>query len=134
MKRLLFLLFIGLTACNSTEKKQDRLPYKSVDVEILLEDSLNIRAIEIMGQDLAFAGANGVYGIYNSAENGVRLNRQQHDSIYPEFRAVASTANDFFMLSVANPALLYKTGEDGQMELVYSETHENFLRLYDLLE
>jgi photosystem II stability/assembly factor-like uncharacterized protein len=124
MKKLLFLIAIGLTACNSTEKNQEELPFSDVEVQTLLEDSVSIRAIEIMGNNVAFAGSNGYYGLYNSAENKVKMNRQQYDSIYPEFRAVASTSNDFFMLSVANPALLYKTGESGQMELVYKEEGE----------
>ncbi len=57
-------------------------------------------------------------------QDKVRLNRQQYDSIYPEFRAVAGTSEDFFMLSVGNPALLYKTGDSGKMELVYKEENE----------
>ena len=77
-----------------------------------------------MGEDLAFAGSNGAYGIYNSRQDQVRVSRQQYDSIYPEFRAVAGTSQDFFMLSVANPALLYKTGDSGNMELVYKEEGE----------
>ena len=43
-----------------------------------------------------------------------------HTSI-PEFRAVGHTTTDFFMFSVGNPALLYKTGNEGRMELVYKE-------------
>ncbi len=124
MKKLLFFLPFILIACNSTEKKDVKTAFSEVKVEMLLEDSVSIRAIEIMGQDVAFAGSNGYYGIYNSADNQVRLNQQQYDSIFPEFRAVASTSTDFFMLSVANPALLYKTGDTGQMELVYKEEGE----------
>lgn len=125
MKKLLFLLPVFLFACDSAEKKAPEITFSEVEVEDLLQDSVSIRAIEIMGNDVAFAGSNGIYGIYNSAEDKVRLSRQKYDSIYPEFRAVASTGEDFFMLSVANPALLYKTGENGQMELVYKEEHEN---------
>ncbi|MEG9328730.1 oxidoreductase [Salinimicrobium catena] len=129
MKRLLFLLAIVLLSCNSDKKQKEppkeRLPFSEVEVQVLMEDSVSIRAIEIMSGGVAFAGSNGYYGFYNSAEGKVKMNRLQYDSIYPEFRAVASTANDFFMLSVANPALLYKTGETGNMELVYKEEHEN---------
>ena len=125
MKKLLFLFPILLFACNSAEKNAPEITFSEVEVEDLLQDSVSIRAIEIMGNDVAFAGSNGIYGIYNSAEDRVRVSRQQYDSIYPEFRAVASTGSDFFMLSVANPALLYKTGENGEMELVYKEEHDN---------
>ena len=132
MKRTIFLLFILIIGCKSdpkNEKQQelsveDRAPFSEVEVQVLLEDSVSIRAIEIMGNDVAFAGSNGAYGIYNSAQDQVRINRQLYDSIFPEFRAVAGTSEDFFMLSVANPALLFKTGDTGRMELVYKEEHE----------
>jgi photosystem II stability/assembly factor-like uncharacterized protein len=54
----------------------------------------------------------------------MKTNVQKYDSILPEFRAVAGTSTDFFMLSVGNPALLYKTGNSGNMELVYKEENE----------
>lgn len=132
MKRIIFLLFILIIGCKSDPKNDqllqasavERGPFSQVEVEVLLEDSLSIRAIEIMGKDVAFAGSNGAYGIYNSGQDQVRVSRQQYDSIFPEFRAVAGTSQDFFMLSVANPALLYKTGDSGEMELVYKEEGE----------
>ncbi|SOC81434.1 Sortilin, neurotensin receptor 3 [Salinimicrobium sediminis] len=132
MKRISFLLLILIIGCKSDPKKEqlpqvsavERGPFSEVEMEVLLEDSVSIRAIEIMGNDVAFAGSNGTYGIYNSAQDQVRVSRQQYDSIYPEFRAVAGTSEDFFMLSVANPALLFKTGNGGRMELVYKEEHE----------
>lgn len=127
MKRLFFLLILGVVSCNSNIKEKEQLTerdaFTNVEIKALMEDSITIRAIEIMSGGVAFAGSDGYYGFYNSAENIVRKNRQQYDSIYPEFRAVASTSNDFFMLSAGNPALLYKTGESGQMELVYQEEH-----------
>ncbi|MHA6280754.1 WD40/YVTN/BNR-like repeat-containing protein [Salinimicrobium sp. CAU 1759] len=124
MKRLLLIVILTFSACKSEPEQQQRMPFSEVEIDVLLEDSLSIRAIEIMGEDLAFAGSNGAYGIYNSAQDQVRVSRQQYDSIYPEFRAVAGTSEDFFMLSVANPALLYKTGDGGKMELVYKEEGE----------
>ena len=128
MKRLFVLLLFVFIGCNSKEKKEEnkkeRQFFSEVEVETLLTDSVSIRAIEIMGNDIGFAGSNGYYGIYNSSQNQVKLNRQQFDTIFPEFRAVASTSADFFMLSVGNPALLYKTGDMGEMEVVYKEENE----------
>ncbi len=78
MKRLAFLAVLLLAACNSSEeKKTPKMPFSSVEVQPLLEDSISIRAIEIMGSNLAFAGSNGYYGLYNSAEDELKLNRQQ---------------------------------------------------------
>ncbi|SDS48127.1 Uncharacterized protein SAMN04487764_2315 [Gillisia sp. Hel1_33_143] len=123
MKKLLFLFVLLTIGCKSDEKmEKQRKFFTSVDVKnILQDDSLSIRAIEIMGNNLAFAANNGVYGLYNSQTGQWKTNQQLNDSVAPEFRAVASTSSDFFMLSVGNPGLLYKTGETGKMELVYKE-------------
>ncbi|MFO7720770.1 MAG: hypothetical protein R6W85_10075, partial [Gillisia sp.] len=71
------------------------------------------------------AAPRAFYGIYNSSPGEWKTNIQVYDSIRPEFRAVASTSSDFFMMSIGNPALLFKTGDTGSMELVYKEEHEN---------
>jgi photosystem II stability/assembly factor-like uncharacterized protein len=62
--------------------------------------------------------------MYDSQKEIWKTNIQKYDTLAPEFRAVASTNSDFFMLSVGNPALLYKTGDSGSMELVYKEENE----------
>lgn len=133
MKRLGLLLILLAFACKNDQKennitKNENIEpsvFESVETEVVLEDdSLSIRAIEVIGRNLAFAANNGKYGLYNSADNSWKTNTQKFDTIIPEFRAVASTSNDFFMLSVGNPALLYKTGNSGNMELVYKEENE----------
>ncbi|MBT8295747.1 MAG: oxidoreductase, partial [Gramella sp.] len=132
MKRIIFVFLLITLSCkdNKQEDKSenDRIQPKdftSVQSEIILEnDSLSIRAIELMGNNLAFAANNGTYGLYDPSRNTWKLNTRKLDTIIPEFRAVASTSNDFFMLSVANPALLFKTGDTGSMELVYREDDE----------
>ncbi|MEM7484828.1 MAG: oxidoreductase [Bacteroidota bacterium] len=128
-KSVCILVVFLLVGCASEEKIKT---FSSVAIKTVYTDSVSIRAIEFLdGQTLAFAGSNGVYGSVNTRTDKVRGNIQKHDSIPPEFRAVGHTNADFFMLSVANPALLYKTGENGQMELVYEEKAEGVF--YDAL-
>ena len=125
MKIIYILSILIMTGCVSKEKQKSRKSYTKVEIQtILKDDSLSVRAIEIMGSDLAFAANNGVYGIYNTNPGEWNTNIQKYDSIRPEFRAVASTSSDFFMLSIGNPALLFKTGNKGSMELVYKEENE----------
>ncbi|MEO0527591.1 MAG: oxidoreductase [Bacteroidota bacterium] len=95
--------------------------FSFVEIETLYSDSLSIRAIEVMDGSLAFAANNGVFGSIDIQTDAIRTNIQRYDSMLPSFRAVAHTSSDFFMLSVGNPALLYKTGSRGYMELVYKE-------------
>ena len=122
MRSLAFsLLLILVFSCSDTQKKTR---FSTVTIETVFEDSLSIRAIELMGNSLAFAANNGAFGTVNLASGNVRSNVEKYHTIIPEFRAITANATDFFMLSVANPALLYKTGEDDKMDLVYIEEGE----------
>lgn len=131
MKALLYLPILLILGCGSKEKKPERNFFTQVEIQSLMEDSISVRAIEIMGENLAFAADKGVYGLYDPAKDRWNTNIQKYDSILPEFRSVASTTTDFFMLSIGNPALLYKTGDSGRMVLVYKE--ENQKVFYDAM-
>lgn len=125
MKTIYILLILVLAGCRSNETEKSRSTFTQVEIETILEDSISVRAIEVMGSNLAFGANRGRFGLYNDSTGEIKVNVQEHDSVLPEFRAVASTESDFFMLSVGNPALLYKTGDTGSMELVYSEVDED---------
>lgn len=120
-----YSLLFGVMLMISCSTKEKSIEFSQVEIQTVFTDSVSIRAIEFLDSNtLAFAGSNGVYGTVEVKTNKVRSNIQQYDSIIPAFRAVAHTDTDFFMLSIANPALLYKTGNSGQMELVYKEEGE----------
>lgn len=124
MKKESYILIVVLIVFGCA-KKESSHHFSSVDIQHIWQDSTSIRAIEFLDANtLAFAGSNGFYGSVEASTGKVRANVQTYDSIIPEFRAVAHTKTDFFMLSAGNPALLYKTGSDGKMELVYSEKGE----------
>ena len=126
MRSLLsFLLLTVLFSCREKDQEPVKTPFSSVDIENIYQDSISIRTLEILDDgSLAFAGSDGKYGLYDQKTKVWNTNVIKGDSINPGFRATAHTATDFFMLSIANPALLYKTGSDGQMHLVYAEEHE----------
>jgi len=120
-----YFMFLVLLVTVSCAKKKEIKTFDSVEIETVFSDSLSFRAIEIMGgNSLAFAANKGAYGLVDLKSHQVMVNTQLYDTIAPEFRAVAATSTDFFMLSVSNPALLYKTGDTGIMELVYKEEDE----------
>ena len=119
-----FLFFIVVFTSCSNEKETKT--YTTVEVEDVLVDSVSIRAIEFLDKNtLAFAGSNGWYGTVDVPSGRILTNIMEFDSVTPSFRAVAHTNSDFFMLSIGSPALLYKTGERGKMELVYTEVGES---------
>ena len=119
MLKLSILTFL-LCSFSCVETK-NKLPYTSVEIETIFEDSLSIRAIEIMGNSLAFAANKGTFGTIDLVTGKVRTNIEKYHTSIPEFRAIAHSDTDFFMLSVGSPALLYKTGDEGKMQLVYTE-------------
>ncbi|MCM4163255.1 MULTISPECIES: VPS10 domain-containing protein [unclassified Arenibacter] len=123
MRNYLAILMLSiLGACSEMEEGRT---FNTVKIENIYTDSLSFRAIQIMdGGNIAFAANKGAFGLLDLGFSKVRVNTQKYDSILPEFRAVAQNSTDFFMLSIGNPALLYKTGGKGNMELVYREGGE----------
>lgn len=124
MKQI-FVTFCSLFILVSCIKKQTFKPriFSKVEVENMMKDSLlSIRAIDILNDNsLAFAANNGVFGLFNNESQSWKTSIQKHDTLGLHFRSVAHTATDFFILSIDKPALLYKTGDTSNMELVYKE-------------
>lgn len=124
--RIILVLLVFTTVFSCKNKELMPREFSKIEIETILEDSLlSIRAIEIFNdENLAFAGNNNTYGLYNSNSKKWAISKKAYDSLNVGFRAVAETSTDFFMLSIANPALLYKTGNNGKMILVYNEENE----------
>ena len=114
----LLLVLFGMISCGESSQNAS---YSSVDIHILYQDSISFRALEVMEGSVAFAGSGGVFGNVDTRDYKVRTGRMEFEGNFPEFRSVAHTTEDFFMLSAGDPALLYKTGDKGAMELVYQE-------------
>ena len=119
--RYTFLLIVLMVSCSESVPPTT---FNTVDIETVYSDSLSIRAIELMGNSLAFAANKGTFGTVDLATGKVRANIERYHTSVPAFRAVAHTSTDFFMLSIESPALLYKTGDNGRMQLVYKEEGE----------
>jgi len=114
----IILIIIILFSCKDSK---ERPPFTSVEIETIYSDSLSIRAIDIVGNTLRYAANKGTFGNIDLQTGKIMEGVQKYDTIVPEFRAIAHNSTDFFMLSVGNPALLYKTGDNGTMDLVYKE-------------
>ena len=121
-----FFLFATILSCKQKEENAKK-NITSVEIEeIFMDSALSIRALDLASdKSIAFAANDGVFGLYNPQTQQWTTATQNYDTLNLQFRAIARTADDFFMLSVGNPALLFKTGENGAMEVVYKEEHEN---------
>jgi photosystem II stability/assembly factor-like uncharacterized protein len=87
--------------------------------------NISVRAIEVtQNNTLWFAGSKGRYGrIINEK---LEIDSISHEGVYPEFRSIGFNGEFVFLLSIEDPALIYKIdpkGSLGQIELVYKEQH-----------
>ncbi len=118
-----FLLLIILTSCTTTVKKE----FKRVTIEPIFEDSLSIRAIApVNNNKVWFAANNGIVGIIDKTTP--KLATIKYEDSLLNFRAIAARKNAAFVLSISNPAVLYKIGYNGteatNIEKVYFEENE----------
>ncbi len=118
---LIIIISLLIFSCNEAENKA---PFTSVEIKPIYTDSLSIRAIDIVGNTLRYAANKGTFGNIDLRTGKIMEGVEKYHTSIPEFRAIAHTSADFFMLSIGSPALLYKTGEGGNMDLVYMEEGE----------
>ena len=143
------LLLTLLLAFSCAKEKEVIRPqeFNSVQIEPIFQDStVSIRAIDFDDKYVYYGASNqvGLRAIKN--ENDIDLTDYQisnvkvhsnekflHEDKPLAFRAIQHVNGNFFVLSVANPAKLYKKSPDSiDFELVYEEIHEKVF--YDAME
>ncbi len=128
MKKSLFLFVLSLVffSCGSksaiiTFNKLESL----ASIDTLFTDKISIRAIEIDQNKIWYAGDKNRFGYFDLTTNQRIERKINSDSLQIEFRSIAQTSHSVFILSVGNPALLYKINKhDLSFKLVYREIHE----------
>lgn len=116
--------------------------FTKVEIETLIQDStLNVRAIEIVPSiGVVYLGSKGEFGVYYNADFEIPKALRDifpitvtHDSIIPNFRALAANDKSGFGISIGSPALLFSLDVDeDKSRVVYREDHEN--AFYDAME
>lgn len=144
-----YLAYILVFLCFACAKKETAIPFKPfthVDIDILYKDSTSIRAISVSENEVLFAGSNGAYGnfvinhekgvnedgVYNSYFKAKNTGAIDFLDNKPAFRSIANTTNAFFVLSIEDPALLYRYDKKtNEIKLVYIEQVEGIF--YDAM-
>jgi photosystem II stability/assembly factor-like uncharacterized protein len=126
MKYLSSLLIFILFCFNSKPLLSEFNIYKtSVSIDTLFTDKISIRAIEIDENKVWYAADKNRFGYVDLLTNKRLERKVSLDSLNLEFRSIAQTKYSIFILSVGNPALLYKINkQDLSYKLVYRENHE----------
>ncbi|MHA3789303.1 WD40/YVTN/BNR-like repeat-containing protein [Flavobacterium hauense] len=132
-KVLFFVVAASLISCNKKEKTVYKASFANVTIDTLLNEEISIRAITPDGSKVWYAGNKGKYGWVALDRGNDFSGVAVQDTLLPEFRAIAQTKNDVFIINAGTPALLYKVSKDGKhIRLVYTETGEKVF--YDSMQ
>ena len=128
MKRI--LLIISIFALSNLVNSQNLV----VDSIAVFEMNSSIRAIQAIDENTVwYAGSKGDFGYTENAGESWFVDSLKFDTIVPHFRSIAVTKKAIYLLSVATPALLYKSTNHGQSwSLVYKEEGEKVF--YDAMK
>ncbi|MEO8517016.1 MAG: oxidoreductase [Flavobacterium sp.] len=135
MKRIVFMLLIvnALTSCTANKNLVVNSQFSKITLDTLLNEKISCRALSIDGNKVWFAANNGKYGyaVLDSKKNFI--GEIAKENLKLEFRSIAQTSKYIFILSVANPGLLYRIAKDsGDSKLVYEERSEKVF--YDSMQ
>lgn len=125
----LLLILLLTYACQSSTEADQELVQIPQDLEIASIDTIafasSIRALQVVNDStIWWAGSGGKYGYSLDAGQSWVVDSIQWDTIQPHFRSIAVTQEAVFLLSIASPALLFRSIDQGQeWELVYQEDH-----------
>ncbi len=99
--------------------------YPSLKIDTLVSQKLSIRAIEIDGDKIWYAGDHNQVGYYNNKTHKNEEILVQSDSLKLEFRSLAQNTTSIFVANIGNPAFIFKINKSNlKVEKVYSETNE----------
>lgn len=109
------------------ENKVNFQKIEKITITPFYQDSMSVRAIFPLDENRVWFGGNlGKVGLIDY--DTPKLASISYKDSLLQFRAIAATRESVFVLSIANPAILYKIGFDGiqatAIEQVYFEEHE----------
>lgn len=128
MKKYYVLLLLSAGCATKSVPKLPKFIVKNC-----ANESMSCRALLIDETKVWLAMDKGRYGFYDSIKDSLVLKSFSNSAPTTEFRSCAATKESIFVLSVGNPALLYKINkQSGMATLVYKEENENVF--YDSMQ
>ena len=120
-----------LTSCKSNQMKRNFL-YSKVEIShVLIDSSLNIRALEIEGNKIYNASSKGaIYSFEASKPDLINVEQYKSDIdsvFFPNFRSMSIVNQNIYTITIGNPALLFKNGK-----VVYREINKKVF--YDSMD
>src|SRR5690606_12649018 len=123
-KKMRFIIILCSVFFLFSCEKKTEINFNSVKISPVFIDSLSIRAIEPLdGNRVWFAADKGKVGLIDGDTPKLAIIKYGDSLLH--FRSIAATNDAVFVLSIANPAVLYKIGFNGSeatnIEEVYTE-------------
>lgn len=132
----IFTMFLLLNSCKTVVydiKSKDKTIYTSIKIDTLFQDNISIRSVIIDANKIWYSANNSRFGFYDLKKKAKFEKKIANDSLMLEFRSGAQTQKNIFLLTVSNPALLYKVSKtELKTTLVYQENHEKVF--YDSMQ
>lgn len=133
---LILLLLAFFSSFQMTLKSQvikGNISFKSVRIDTLFQDNISIRSVVIDENRIWYAGNNSRFGFFDMKTMLRNESKIINHSSKLEFRSMAQNDQNIFLLSIANPAFLYKVSKSTlESTLVYHEEHEKIF--YDSMK
>ncbi len=130
------ILMVLIFSCKSkvVNPQNDNPNYNvTVSLDTIFTDKISIRAILIDKNKVWYAADKNRFGYYDLKKNRRVERKISKDSLQLEFRSIAQTEKAIFVLSIGNPALMFKINKkDLSAALVYKESHEKVF--YDAIQ
>ena len=123
-----YIIIVCLVSIFFSCERKSEIEFNSVEITPVFIDSLSIRAIEPLDEDRVwFAADKGKVGLIDGDIPKLAVIKYGDSLLH--FRSIAATKDAIFVLSIANPAVLYKIGFNGSeatnIEEVYNEKGDN---------
>lgn len=129
MKNILFLAIVSffVYACNFPQRETKTSKKVSKPVLSIFKANNSIRALEAIDKNACWvAGSGGLVGFTNDGGQHWQFDSIVFEGKKPEFRSIAVFDSVVYVLSVASPALLFKSINSGKSwDLIYRENDPN---------
>ncbi|MDR7371386.1 oxidoreductase [Flavobacterium aquidurense] len=129
MKKILlfccaFILFMSFKTLGDSDKMAFYGGFTSMQVDTLFQDKISIRALCIDKNKVWYGADNSRFGYLDLEKKEKFEDHIYRDTLKLEFRSIAQTSDNVFLLSVGNPALLYSVSKKtNKVKLVYKEVN-----------
>ena len=130
MKKFAIILLLSVLFISC---KPAQVSFTSVKIDTLLIDIISIRPITVVADKVWYAADKNRVGSINLKDSQKMECNITKDSLKLEFRSIAQTTNSIFVVTVGNPALIYKFSKDLRIKKLVYEEH-NAKVFYDSMQ